>query len=69
MEEEVCEQEEVEECDEEGTVCDTVQVITVMMIMMMMMMMMMFLMMMIDGGVLHQVRGGVRDRVQGEVLH
>ena len=66
MEEEVCEQEEVEECDEEGTVCDTVQVIIVMMIMMMMMM---ILMMMIDGGVLHQVRGGVRDCVQGEVLH
>ena len=62
----MCEQEEVEECDEEGTVCDTVQVIIVMM---MMMMMMMILMMMIDGGVLHQVRGGVRDRVQGEVLH
>ena len=61
----MCEQEEVEECDEEGTVCDTVQVIIVMM----MMMMMMILMMMIDGGVLHQVRGGVRDRVQGEVLH
>ena len=58
----MCEQEEVEECDEEGTVCDTVQVITVMMIMMMMMVM-------IDGGVLHQVRGGVRDCVQGEVLH
>ena len=71
MEEEVCEQEEVEECDEEGTVCDTVQVIIVMMIIMMLriILMMMILMMMIDGGVLHQVRGGVRDRVQGEVLH
>ena len=55
----------MEECDEEGTVCDTVQVIIVMMIMMMMM----IVMMMIDGGVLHQVRGGVRDCVQGEVLH
>ena len=67
----MCEQEEVEECDEEGTVCDTVQVIIVMMMMMMMIMMilMMMMMMMIDGGVLHQVRGGVRDRVQGEVLH
>ena len=38
----MCEQEEVEECDEEGTVCDTVQV-TIVMIMIMMILMMMIL--------------------------
>ena len=69
----MCEQEEVEECDEEGTVCDTVQVTLVMiMIILMIMILTILTIMMIlttDGGMLHQVRGGVRDCVQGEVLH
>ena len=39
----MCEQEEVEECDEEGTVCDTVQVIIVMIMIILMMMILMIL--------------------------